>query len=461
MDIRNPILNTDSYKLGHFLQYPPGVRAVSGYVTTRGNSFWPEVVFFGLQMFLKDGLARAVTQRDIEEAEVIARLHGQPFNGRGWQHIVDKHGGYLPLRIDALPEGSIVRRGVPLVQVVNTDPEASWLTSYVETALIRAIWYPSTVASNVRKMKQTLLPLYEQTCDTPEQTLSVSLCDFGARGVASQEQAGLGGVAHLLYFDRTDTLAAVLSARSHYGAEMAGHSIPASEHTTMVAWGQEREAEAYANMIEVFAPFGTFSVVSDSFDISNAVSEIWGRQLQRKVREAGATLIIRPDSGDPIDTPVQVVAQLAYAFGTRLNAKGFKIIDANVRVLQADGLALQDITRILGRLEGMGFSAENISFGIGASLLQRVSRDTYSFTMKCSARQDTEGHWHDMSRRPATPQEHLPESGRRAVVVVDGDPQGVHLNDLAGRENLLQPVWEAGRLLRDWSFEEVRARARS
>lgn len=287
----------------------------------------------------------------------------------------------------------------------------------------------------------------------------MQLSDFGARGTTSFEQAGIGGAAHLVYFHATDSLPGILYARKFYGAEMAGQSVPASEHSTITAWGQAREADAYSNMIDRFARFGAYSVVSDSYDIHNAVTELWGKRLQAKVRAAGATLIVRPDSGDPIDTPVQVVAQLAYAFGTHLNGKGYKVLDNNVRVIQSDGISLQDVTMILGRLEGMGFSAENISFGMGSALLQKVNRDTFSFTMRASAREDEHGNWHDVSRLPASPGEKLPTSGRRAVVAEDGDTVVIRLDEAGGRASLLQPVWENGRLLKDWSFDEIRRRA--
>ena len=157
MNNQNPILNTDSYKLGHYLQYPEGTRAISSYVTTRGHSYKPEVMFFGLQMFLKDYLSQAVTMADIDEAEEFATLHGQPFDRAGWLHVLNAHGGYLPLRIEALPEGVAIRRGVPVMQVVNTDPKLAWLTSYMETALLRAVWYPSTVATLSWRLRQTCL----------------------------------------------------------------------------------------------------------------------------------------------------------------------------------------------------------------------------------------------------------------------------------------------------------------
>lgn len=459
MNTNNPILNTDSYKLGHYLQYPPGTRAISSYITTRGQSERPEIVFFGLQMFLKEYLSRPITPSDINEAEEVAALHGQPFNRPGWEHILSAHGGFLPLRVEALPEGYVVRRDVPMVQVVNTDPQLPWLASYIETAMLRAVWYPSTVASAARRIRLAMLPFLQRSADAAEELSRTRVVDFGARGVASFEQAGIGAAAHLVQFTQTDTITGVLFARKYYGAEMAGFSVPASEHTTMTAWGQSDEAKAYANMIDNFSGFGAYSVVSDSYDLNNAVAEIWGKQLQARVRAGGGTLIVRPDSGDPIDTPVQVIAQLAYAYGTTLNGKGYKVLDSNVRVLQADGVSLQDIIMILGRLEGMGFSAENIAFGMGASQLQKVSRDTYSFTMKGSARQGEGGIWHDISRRPAIRQEKLPNSGRQAVILEEGGLAAVRLEELGARKNWLEPVWENGTLLKDWTFEEIRARA--
>ena len=460
MSLYNPILTADSYKLGHYLQYPQETKAVSGYITTRGASPRPEIVFFGLQMFLKEHLSRKITSEHVNEAEEIARLHGQPFNRAGWERIVSTHGGYLPLRIEALPEGMILRRDLPMVQVISTDPELPWLTGFIETALLRGVWYPSSVATRARRLKDQLRPYYQQSCDDPEAVLETALADYGARASASHEQSGLGGLAHLLSFSRSDTLAAIEYGRRYYGRPIAGCSMPASEHTTMIAWGQEREAEAFANMLDRFPDFPAVSVVSDSYDIANAVSEIWGKTLKDRVEAERPRLIVRPDSGDPIDTPVQVVSQLAYAFGTHQNARGYKVIDHGVRVLQADAVSIQDIIMVLGRLEGMGFSSENITFGMGSSLLQKVSRDSFSFTMKTTAWRDQDGRWHDMARRQPPMRSGNPKTGLRAVINDAGDIYDIPLSELGARENLLQPVWETGRLLQDWSFDEVRARAR-
>ncbi|MDO9416467.1 nicotinate phosphoribosyltransferase [Pararhizobium sp.] len=458
MNLNNLILNTDSYKFSHHLQYPPGTARISAYIEARGNSTQAEVVFFGLQMFLKSYLATPLTMADIDEAEEIVLAHGLPFNRPGWTRIVETFGGYLPLEIEALPEGSVVRRGVPLVQVVNTDPQSFWLTSYIETALLRAVWYPSSVASNARKVKLIVKPVLEKTCDDPERVIPFRIHDFGARGTGALEQAGIGGAAFLVNFHATDTISGVLYARRYYGAAMAGYSIPATEHATMTAWGVECEAESFSHMIGQFGGNGSYAVVSDSYDINRAVTELWGEELREKVRSAGGTLVVRPDSGDPIETPVHVVKQLAYHFSTRVNGKGYRVLEDCVRVLQGDGVSPADIGQILGRLEAFGFSAENIAFGMGAWLLQKVNRDTYSFAMKANARMDTDGLWHDVHKRPVTMNGKGSKPGRQAVLRHDGGYEGIPLRELDDRENQLVTVWRDGELLKDWSFEEIRTR---
>ncbi|MGL3608719.1 nicotinate phosphoribosyltransferase [Rhizobium sp. G187] len=456
---QNLILNTDSYKLGQYLQYPAGTRAISTVATTRGQSFRPELMFFGLQMFLKEYLSQPIVMADIKEAADIAGVHGQPFDSEGWQRIVDVHGGYLPLRIEAIPEGAALRRGVPMMQVVNTDPNLPWLTSHMETALLRAIWYPSTVATTAWRIRLALQPFLDRTTDDPAALQPSRISDYGCRSTTSLEQAAIGGAAHLVHFNSSDSLPAILHARRHYGIDMPGYSIPSAEHASITAWGQAGETDAYSNMIERFSGFSAYSVVSDSYDLHTAVTEIWGKSLQAKVREAGGVLVVRPDSGDPIDTPVQVVAQLAYAFGTRLNGKGFKVIDGNVRVLQSDGVSLQDIQMILGRLESMGFSAENISFGMGSGLLHKINRGTVSFTMRATAMQDAGGQWKGIGRRAPHAQEKLTIQGRVAAIADGIDIVSIPLTELGGRQNLLQPVWENGQLLVDWTMDEIRARA--
>ncbi|MBA68795.1 MAG: nicotinate phosphoribosyltransferase, partial [Rhizobiales bacterium] len=217
----NLILNSDSYKYSHFLQYPPETAAISAYVEARRGGAYENVLFFGLQMFLKEYFSKRVTMADVDEADELITAHGLPFNREGWETLVNRHDGRLPLLIEALPEGSIVPAGTPIVQVRNTDPDFFWLPTFLETAILRAIWYPSTVATLSHGVRQIIAASLDRTCDTPDEVLPFRLHDFGARGTTSLEQAGLGGVAHLVSFLGTDTVAGLVAARRYYHEPMA------------------------------------------------------------------------------------------------------------------------------------------------------------------------------------------------------------------------------------------------
>ncbi|MEL6201052.1 MAG: nicotinate phosphoribosyltransferase [Pseudomonadota bacterium] len=458
----NLILNTDSYKYSHFAQYPPETSAVSAYIEPRRGGEYERVLFYGLQMFLKEYLSKPVTKAEVDEAEAMVTAHGLPFNRTAWDMLVERHGGFLPLMIEALPEGSVVPVGTPLVQVRNTDPDFYWLPTFIETSLLRAVWYPSTVATVSWHVRQMIAASLERTCDDPAGVLPFRLHDFGARGATSFEQAGIGGSAHLVNFMGTDTVSGLVYAKRFYGEEMAGFSIPAAEHSTMTSWGEEREADAYENMLDQFGGDQKLvAVVSDSYDLFRAVRKIWGEELKDKVQTFGGTLVVRPDSGDATRVPIDTVEMLGEIFGYSVNAKGFKVLAPCVRVIQGDGITPKTIRILLDTLEERGWSSENLAFGMGAGLLQRVNRDTLRFAMKANARQDADGSWHGISKDPKTDPGKASKRYRQAVVMEEGAPVAVPLKDIAGRENLMDVVWEDGQLKRDWTFAEVRARANS
>lgn len=456
----NLILATDSYKHSHFLQYPPEARAISAYIEARPNDFAGEILFMGLQPYLLDYLARPITQADINEAEAICTAHGVPFNREGWQIILDEHGGFLPIEIRALPEGMIVPTGVPLLQVETTDPRLPWLATFIETALLRAIWYPTTVATLSHQCRLIIRAGLETTSDDVEVQLPFKLHDFGARGTSSGESAGLGGMAHLVNFRGTDTMEGLIAARRYYGADMAGFSIPAAEHSTMTSWGRAREEAAYANMLDAFDGKGKLvAVVSDSYDLDAALTGIWGGSLRNKVLARKGTLVVRPDSGDPVETPVRAIKALWEAFGGTVNAKGYRLLDPHVRVIQGDGMTPATIAQLIDRLIEEGFAIDNIAFGMGGGLLQQVNRDTLRFAMKANAMRDAEGVWHDVAKAPATDPGKSSKAGRQAVVVEAGSLVARRVDDVDDADNLLRPVWRNGTMLVRHMFDELRARA--
>ncbi|WP_421837455.1 nicotinate phosphoribosyltransferase [Novosphingobium sp.] len=456
----NLILATDSYKHSHYLQYPPEARAISAYIEARPNDFADDVVFFGLQPFLMDYLARPITAADIDEAEAVCAAHGVPFNRAGWEIVLAEHGGYLPIAIRALPEGMIVPTSVPLVQVETTDARLPWLATFIETALLRAVWYPTTVATLSRQCRLIIRAGLERTSEDVEGQLPFKLHDFGARGTSSGESAGLGGMAHLVNFMGTDTMEGLIAARRYYGADMAGFSIPAAEHSTMTSWGKAREEAAYANMLDAFDGEGKLvAVVSDSYDLDAALTGIWGGTLRDKVLARKGTLVVRPDSGDPVETPARAIRTLWEAFGGTVNAQGYRVLDPHVRVIQGDGMTPASIARLIDRLIAEGFAIDNIAFGMGGGLLQQVNRDTLRFAMKANAMRDADGVWNDVAKAPATDLAKASKAGRQAVVMEQGRPAARRMDEVAEADNLLRPVWRDGAMLVRHSFDEVRARA--
>jgi len=229
------LFNVDSYKVSMSEQYPPNTTGVYSYIEARGGRF-DHTVFFGLQAFIKEYLLNPITQDEIDLAAELYAEHGEPFNRAGWEYILDQHGGRLPLRIRAVPEGTVVPIKNVLVTVENTDPAVPWLTTWAETAMLRGVWYPTTVATQSWTIKQIILDYLEKTGDPS--TIGFKLHDFGARGVSSWESAGIGGAAHLVNFQGTDTVSSLLFARNYYSARMAGFSIPASEHSISCSYGK-------------------------------------------------------------------------------------------------------------------------------------------------------------------------------------------------------------------------------
>lgn len=465
MNYDNVILNTDSYKISHFKQYPPGTTNVFSYAESRGGVF-PETVFFGLQAFLKSQMLTPVTYQDIDEAEAICALHGfADFNRPMWEHIVKNHDGRLPVRIRAVREGSVIPVKNVLITIENTDPKCAPLTSYLETALLRGIWYPTTVATLSYNVKKIIKRYMEKTADSLE-GLPFKFHDFGARGVSSKESAGLGGLAHLVNFMGTDNIESLVYSSRYYNVdltkEVPGFSIPAAEHSTITSWGRENETEAYRNMLQAYGREGSLlAVVSDSYDIYNACSNIWGEELRQEVIDSGATVVIRPDSGHPPTVVLKCLELLAEKFGVTVNEKGYKLLNY-VRVIQGDGIDLDMIEEILELVTEAGFSADNLAFGCGGGLLQKVDRDTQQFALKCAS-MAIGGVNKDVYKQPVT--DPGKDSKRGRITLYRSKDTGAIFTGLEAHgadqanEVLLETYYENGNLLIDDDFQNIRERA--
>lgn len=468
MENNNLILRADSYKFSHYLQYPEGTEGYFGYIESRGGEY-DDTVFFGLQIFLKKYLTKPITQENIDEAEEFSTLHGVPFNKEGWEYILKEYDGYIPVTIKAAPEGSVIPVLNALVTVEVTDPKVFWVGSYLETALLRAVWYPTTVATVSYNCKKIIMDYLKKTSDDPEGQIAFKLHDFGARGVSSAESAEIGGAAHLINFMGSDTVEGVWTANKYYDIEMAGFSIPASEHSTITCWGKESEVDAYRNMLKQYAkPGALIAVVSDSYDIYNAAEKLWGETLKQEVIDSEAIVVIRPDSGDPKTVVLKLLNILGEKFGYKVNAKGYDVLN-NVRVIQGDGITIDTIEEILEVITKEGWSADNVAFGMGGGLLQMNNRDTMKFAMKCSAIK-INGEWRDVFKDPVTDKGKVSKRGRISLFE---NSQSYKRYDT--KENIrswtdgwldehtkevLVPVYKNGKLLKEYTFAEVRENAK-
>lgn len=424
--MKNIILSTDSYKVSHYKQYPEGAEYISSYIEARGSDDpdFDSVMTVGIQAFINEYLMTPITRNDIKEAEEILTAHGYEFNKQDWLNILYDHNGYMPVEITALPEGTIVPLSIPLVQIRNTDPRFPWLTSYLETALLRAIWYPSTVATNSRAIRNVLKAYANKSMNVPnidfklyDNRVDFKLHDFGARGVSSSESAAIGGAAHLMTGALgTDTVESLLYLRRNYGANMPGFSIPAAEHSTITTWGDKGEVEAFRNNIKQFDGEGKiFAVVSDSYSIDNAIDNIWGDELYDEVRNLKGTLVIRPDSGDPLTEPGRIIMKLMKIFGYEYNNKGYKVLPNYVRVIQGDGITKDSIKEIIKDLDKRQISLDNIAFGMGGGMLQLVNRDTLKFAMKANSI-TINGETRDVYKMPQTDTSKGSKAGLQAVI---------------------------------------------
>ena len=460
---KNICLTTDSYKLNHWNQYPAGTEKVYSYFECRKGAKFAETPFFGLQYIIKNHLEGVVVTREkIENAAKLCKAHfgdEKYFNREGWEYILNSHGGKLPVVIKAVEEGTVVPINNVLMTIENTDNKCFWLTNFLETILSQ-VWYPITVASLSREVKVNIKEYLDLTSDGG--LLNFGLHDFGFRGASSWESAGIGGAAHLINFLGTDTVVAMEVAVNYYNADLNGlaFSVAATEHSVMTALGKDGEEQVVENLLNEY-PTGILSVVSDSYDIYNFVSNIVGTKFKDRILARDGVFVVRPDSITPTHpTPeeemVWIMENLWANIGGTINSKGYKVIDPSVRVLWGDGIDLEGIKKILYAVTKAGFATENIAcFGMGGGLLQKVNRDTQRCAFKCSA-QYRDGQWYDIQKNPKDVSK-ASKKGKLKLIKVDGEFETVGENDPG--EDYLKVVFYNGVLVNEVDFATVRKNA--
>lgn len=466
------IYRTDSYKMSHPYQLRAGTQATNAYGEARYGT--QELVYEGMQPYLQDYLGKkldTLSNISVDGARAFCAKHGVPFKWESWQKLAKriKEGRGLPVEIYSVDEGTVLPCGNVLWQIRNTTAEAEehypWLPTWLETQILRASWYPSTVATKSREMKTIIAFWLEKSSDNMDM-LNWMLQDFGARGVNCGEGAGIGGGAHLSIFEGSDTMEGAQHIIKHYGDWGPGlcvsYSVAASEHSTMTSWGRDGEAAACENMIDQFGKADSvFSVVSDSYDIYNCTDNIFGGVLKEKVKaleDMNSTLVVRPDSGPLMEVAIEVCELLMEKFGFTINSKGYRCLPKYLKVLQGDGLNKDTLDKLCGEITLNGLSLSNFVFGMGGGLLQDVNRDTYGFAMKASATKIND-QWEDCYKDPI----HGGKTSKRGILALHKDADGKFFTARAGehpdKEDFLKLRYRDGIHYNFTTFAEVRARA--
>ncbi|KAJ2724076.1 hypothetical protein GGI07_002197 [Coemansia sp. Benny D115] len=466
-----PLL-TDSYKASHYALYPDAQRAIA-YAEFRHaldkDSQDQRIIFYGLRYVIEHYISRQWTLQDVNMAEAFFKTHNAgftafPFPRDLFLKFIAEHNGYFPVRIEAMPEGSVVYPHTPVLQITAQSEYAS-LVTYLETVLLMT-WYPSTVATVSRRAKNLIAQYYEKSVDQDAYwTLSSRLHDFGFRACTCVEQSMLGGAAHLLNFDGTDTLSAAYYVQySLNNGDPVATSIPATEHSVMTAYPSERQA-----MLKLLDEYGdgTVACVMDSYDYARALKEVLPAVAEKKL-EKGGYLVIRPDSGDQVEAVLMGLDAAARVFGTQTNKKGFKVIQG-AGVIQGDGVTPQSLRRILDAVHAAGYSAQCVGFGMGGHLLQKVNRDSMSMAIKLSSitycGDGEKPLVRDIMKFPKSEADKVSLPGHFAVVSdtqnQGGAPVAYHVDDMPeGAKNCLSVVYDCGLVKQhQWeSFADIRKR---
>lgn len=387
-EFKNSILSrTDSYKFGsHWDMLKKDTTEVYSYLESRGGKF-PKTVWCFLNPILKKYLAGVVvTPEAVEQAREFSKFHlgkAEYFNYDGWMYIARELGGKLPIEIKAPKEGLLIGTSNVLITIKNTDPRCAFVVGYIES-LIMKVWYPITIATNGFYLKLLLKKYYDETSD--ETDLSFKMHDFAYRSVTTEEQAEIGGAAHLLNFMGTDNIRGILWVMENYNAGVCGFSVNATEHAVATPYGRgDGEREYVLTLLDKFLD-GILSVVADSYDVygfAKMLSE--DPEIKAKILARDGVFVVRPDSGDPVEVNSKLLNILWKGFGGEFNSKGYKVLDKHVRIIQGDGIDLNMTKAILDMMKTNGYSACNLVFGSGSALLNKgFDRDTQKFAFKAS-----------------------------------------------------------------------------
>lgn len=535
--MHNPLNKIDFYKADHRRQYPKGTTKVYSNFTPRKSRIEgiDHIVFFGLQYVLLSYLIKEWNDKFFNRPlkEVLSKYQRRMDNalGKGMinvEHIRELHElGYLPLEIKALPEGTLVPMRVPVFTITNTRDEQFWLVNYLETVMSNKSWKACTSATIAFQYRKVFEEYYRKTVGQSEINSFVMWQghDFSYRGMSGDEDACTSGAGHLLSFWGTDTLPAIDFLEDYYYAnsdeEIIGGSVPATEHSVMCMGMKDGEFETFQRLITEVYPSGVISIVSDTWDYWQVITEFMPRLKDTIVNRTGSPIgvdkvVIRPDSGDPYRIicgyfPEEVLEHegkiyvrkynedgtvpdltkpltlwevrgsiqcLWDTFGGSITNMGFQQLSPKIGLIYGDSITLDRQRLILEGLMRKGFASTNVVLGIGSFTYEYVTRDTFGFAMKATYGEvnqlmpEEEGSdtmefkvvGREIFKSPKT-DDGTKKSARGLLRVTEDDNNELILKDQCTAEEekqgMLQTVFLNGKIMRTTNLAEVRDRLRS
>lgn len=483
-----PTLLCDFYKISHRNQYPEGTEYIYSTWTPRTSRIEGanEVIAFGFQGFIKKYLIEYFNEyffnqpleKVVNDYKLVI-LHTLGEDQCDTTHIENLHKlGYLPLKISAVEEGTFIPIKVPMLTLENTHKDFAWVTNYIETLMSCMLWQPTTSATLSLQYRYILEKYARETDRDNIEAVKFQAHDFSMRGMSSLETCSTSGAGHLLNFLGTDTIPSIIYLQQYYNTELdkelIGSSIPSTEHSVMCAYGEDNEFETYRHLIEDVYPKGTFSVVSDTWNLWNVITNFLPK-LKDSIMSREGKVVIRPDSGLPEDilcgnpngsTDEErkgVIELLWDIFGGTVNSQGYKVLDSHIGAIYGDAITTKRCIDICERLRQKGFASTNIVFGIGGFTYQFNTRDSFGFALK-STYAIINGKEKFLFKNPIT--DNGVKKSQRGKVCVMKTHSGIKLIDtldskneeLYSKNNLIQPIFENGVLLKETSLKEIRDR---
>ena len=511
--MKETILLTDGYKLGHHFQYPKGTEMVYSNWTPRSCKYFPEAsegsVVFGIQYLIKEYLIKQFNENffNLPKAQAIMEFHDRVDNFVGISNVGIEHIealydlGYLPIEIKALPEGSVCPIRVPMMTIKNTLPEFFWLTNYLETLISSVLWLPCTSATSARLYKKELKRHAKRTSFPGDVNIGFACHDFSMRGMAGIEAAIVSGMAHMTSFCGSETIPAIRAVEEYYNAdsskELVAATVPATEHSVMCAGGKEDELETFRRLICEVYPNGIVSIVSDTWDFWQVVEDFLPK-LKKEIMARDGRVVIRPDSGDPVDiicglrtnhhfnttiveghyyccyAPFDIDSEyveisegqyygayymLGKTFGWNTTDTGFRYPSTKIGLLYGDSITLERQKQIYLRLEGAGMAACNLVLGVGSFTYQFKSRDSLGFAVKATACK-INGELKEIFKQPKT-DDGTKNSLKGLIAIYEENGTYVAkdcVSEAEEMEGALEPVFVNGSLVKDYSLSEIRER---